>query len=595
MFLRRHVRTVDGQPTTYWSLVESYRSKLGPRQRVVSYLGELDEAARLGVLEAATGQQAGALPLPGLVPEPVTPEWVEVDVRRVRIERSRAFGGAWLGCQVAECLQLPQCFAQHVPTGGEDIPWPAMALVLVLGRLCDPSSELSLAEKGFQRTALPELLGIPAAKVNDDRLYRALDRLLPAKAEVEQHLKARLGELFGLKYDLLLYDVTSTFFEGQAARNPQAQRGYSRDQRPDCKQVCIALVVTREGMPVGYEVFAGNRADVTTVETIVGEVEKRYGAADRIWVMDRGMVSEDNMAWLRAGKRRYLVGTPKASMRRWEAELASGGWGEVHEGLEVKLCPGPDGDEVFILCRSAARQEKERAMRERAAEKFEAALQHLAASCAKRRVPESKLHERIGRLRERYSRASRLIETTVHATPPPTPPTAAGPEAEPAPHSGGPTVTWSRRANWADWSDLAEGCYVLRSNVTEWTGEELWKAYIQLTEAEAAFRIQKDDLRLRPVWHQTEERVQAHILVCFLCYVLWKTLGQLCAGAGLGDCPRQVFDELSELRMVDVVLPTRNGVELRRRCIERPSREQAVLLQRLGMHLPESWPIQDPR
>lgn len=596
MFLRRHQRTVRGEPTTYWSLVECYRSERGPRQRVVAHLGTLDEPSRLGVLSAATGTESGALPLPGLAPAPVTPEWVEVDLRRVRVERSRAFGGAWLGWQVAQRLQLPECFAQHVSCGREDIPWAAMALVLILGRLCDPSSELSLAEKGFQRTALPELLGIPAAKVNDDRLYRALDQLLPAKAEVEKHLKARLGELFGLTYDLLLYDVTSTFFEGQAARNPQAQRGYSRDQRPDCKQVCIALVVTREGMPVGYEVFDGNRADVTTVETIVTTVEERYGKADRIWVMDRGMVSEANLAWLREGKRRYLVGTPKASMRRWEAELAGGKWEEVHQGLEVQLCPGPDADEVFILCRSAARREKEQAMRERAAEKLEAALQHLAEGCAKRRVAESKLHERIGRLRERYSRGSRLIETTVHSSPPAPAEaveTAAEPGAEPAPASGGPTVTWRRRERFADWSDLADGCYVLRSNVTEWTGEELWKAYIQLTEAEAAFRIQKDDLRLRPIWHQTKERVQAHLLVCFLCFVLWKTLGQLCAAAGLGDCPRQVFDELAQLRMVDVVLPTKNGVELRRRCIERPSEAQAVLLQRLGLHLPESWPLED--
>jgi hypothetical protein len=302
------------------------------------------------------------------------------------------------------------------------------------------------------------------------------------------------------------------------------------------------------------------------------------------------MVSEANLEWLREGERRYLVGTPKASMRRWEAELAGGKWEEVHQGLEVQLCPGPDGDEVFILCRSAARREKEQAMRERAAEKLEAALQHLAEGCAKRRVAESKLHERIGRLRERYSRGSRLIETTVHpaAEAVKTAESGAAPSA-----SGGPTVTWRRREPFADWSDLTDGCYVLRSNVTEWTGEELWKAYIQLTEAEAAFRIQKDDLCLRPIWHQTKERVQAHLLVCFLCFVLWKTLGQLCAAAGLGDCPRQVFDELAQLRMVDVVFPTKSGVELRRRCIERPSEAQAVLLQRLGLHLPESWPLED--
>jgi hypothetical protein len=256
---------------------------------------------------------------------------------------------------------LPEFLNEAVAQRCEEIPWPLMALVLVVGRLCEPGSELSLAEQGYERTALPELLGIPAAKVNDDRLYRALDKLLPAKAALEQHLKARLGELFGLSYDLLLYDVTSTYFEGLAERNPQAQRGYSRDHRPDCKQVCIALVVSREGIPLGYEVFAGNRSDVKTVEEIVELIESRYGTADRIWVMDRGMVSEDNLDYLREKQRRYLVGTPKSQLRRYEAEIASGGWSEIREGLEVKLCPGPDGSETFILCRSAERREKEKA------------------------------------------------------------------------------------------------------------------------------------------------------------------------------------------------------------------------------------------
>ena len=578
MFLRRCYRVHNGKRHAYWALVESYRTARGSRQRVLSYLGNLEEPVRRGVLIASGGPDlAVQLPLPGVgTPAAEDAEWMEVDVKRVRIERSRAFGGAWVALQVAEKLGLPEFLNTAVAQRCEEIPWPLMALVLAVGRLLEPGSELSLAEQGYERTALPELLGVPAAKVNDDRLYRALDKLLPAKAALEQHLKSRLGELFGLSYDLLLYDMTSAYFEGLAERNPQAQRGYSRDHRPDCKQVCIALVVSREGIPVAYEVFAGNRSDVKTVEEIVELVESRYGVADRIWVMDRGMVSEENLEYLRNKQRRYLVGTPKSQLRRYEAEIAGGGWNEIREGLEVKVCPGPDGSETFILCRSAERREKERAILARAAERMEQGLCHLAESCAKRPLSLGEVHERIGRLREKHSRAARLYSVRV---------TDEG--------EGKASLTWERRQYWSEWAQLSEGCYLLRSNVTDWSGVDLWQAYTQLTQAEAAFRIQKSDLALRPIWHQKEERAQAHILVCFVGYVLWKTLGKICQAAGLGDCPRKVFDELSQLRTVDVVLPTRQGVEIRRSCVERPDAHQSILLQRLAMQPPESLPMRE--
>jgi transposase len=592
MFLRRCYRVREGRRYAYWALVESYRTSRGSRQRLISYLGNYDEPFRQGVLLAAGGNDwAAQLPLPGLEPPGaarVDPEWVEVDVKRVRIERSRAFGGAWVGLQVAERLGLPAFLRAQIRTGGEEIPWPLMGLVLVLGRLCHPGSELSLAEQGYERTSLPELLGVPAAKINDDRLYRALDRLLPSKVELEKHLKARLGELFGLQYDLLLYDVTSTFFEGQAARNPQAQRGYSRDQRPDCKQVCIALVVSREGLPLGYEVFAGNRTDVTTVEEIVTKIETQYGSADRIWVMDRGMTSEANLEFLRKKKRQYILGAPKGQLRHYEQQLTEQGWQEVRKGLEVKLCTGPEGEETFILCRSAERREKEHAMHERAAERLESGLRELAASCRKGTLGTqtvAQVERRVGRLLEKSTRAARLFQVEVSAT------TGGKPEAGEA--EGPVRVTWKRNAKWSEWAALSEGCYLLRTNIADWDAAALWQAYVQLTEAEAAFRIHKSDLALRPIWHQREDRVQAHILVCFLGYVLWKTLGKMCQAAGLGTCPRKVWEELSELRTVDVVLPTRHGVELRRRCVERPSKHQAILLRQLGLELPESLPIHD--
>ena len=571
MYLRKCRRRVAGQQREYWQVVESYRTARGPRQRTVAYLGDMKEAARQGVAQAARGDRTRQQSLF----EEVEPKWVEVDAKRLRVERVRDFGGPWLGLEVLKKLELVEFLESVLAPGREQIPWPMMSLVLVLSRLCNPSSELRIAEHLYDRSALGDLLGVPADKVNDDRLYRALDALLPHKSALERHLKARLGELFHIDYDLLLYDVTSTYFEGECAGNPQAARGYSRDHRPDCKQVCIALVVTKGGMPLGYEVFDGNRNDSTTVEEIVVAIEAKYGAADRIWVMDRGMVSEDNIEFLRERGQRYLLGTPKSQLRRFERQLLEEGWKTIREGLEVKLCPGPDGEETFILCRSARRREKEQAMHERFERRIEAGLEKIAVGCRKRRYKAVMVAERIGRLLERNSRAAGLF--TVDVTD----------------NAGGAEVTWSKVDAWREWSNLSEGCYLLRSNITDWSAEELWTAYIQLTQAEAAFRIHKSDLAIRPIWHQRSERVQAHLLVCFLAYVVWKALGQMCQAAGLGDEPRKVFEEIAQIRTVDVVLPTRGGPELRRRCVAEPTKHQGILLQRLGLTLPTHLETRD--
>jgi transposase len=384
------------------------------------------------------------------------------------------------------------------------------------------------------------------------------------------HLKERLGTLFDLEYDLLLYDMTSTYFEGQGAANEQAALGYSRDHRPDCKQVCIALVVSREGMPLGYEVFAGNRADATTVEDIVAKIEAQYGSAGRIWVMDRGMVSEKNLAYLRAGGRRYIVGTPRSQLKGFERELLMDDWQEVREGLQVKQCPSPDGKESFILCRSAARAIKEKQIHERFETRIEKGLTKLVESCQKKKQKVGAIERRIGRLLGANSRAAGLFHVQVRER------TDAGAE-----------VVWQKQDEWRAWAELSEGCYLLRSNITDWDAEQLWQAYIQLTEAEAAFRIQKSDLRIRPIWHQKKERAQAHILVCFLAYVLLKMLGQMCQKAGLGNDPRKVLDEIAQIKAVDVVMPTKQGEVIRNRCIAQPTKAQAILLQRLQLHLPQ--------
>jgi transposase len=530
----------------------------------------LDHRGRLAIWQQGTEDDASYQP--GLFDDD-EPEWIEVDLKRISVERTRKFGGSWLGWELLRRLGLDEFLAKTVPGGREEVPWAAMAMVLVLGRLCDPSSELHLAEQVYESHAMNELLGVPADKVNDDRLYRALDRLLPHKKELEKYLKQKLGELFPLDYDLLLYDVTSTYFEGAADRNELAQRGYSRDHRPDCKQVNIALVVSRCGMPVGYEVFAGNRNDSTTVKQIVEHVEKIYGRAHRIWVMDRGMVSEDNVTYLRKGGRRYIVGTPKSQLRKYEQELLSQDWQQVHEGLQVRLCPAPNGEEVFILCRSVERQVKEQAMHERFERRIQEGLERIVASCRKRKLKPLVIAGRVGKLMGQNTRAAGLFQVQVKDA------------------GGSAQIEWSKQESWREWARLSEGCYMLRSNVTDWTPEELWRTYIQLTEAEAAFRIHKSDLQIRPVWHQRADRVRAHILVCFLAYVLWKTLGQMSRRAGLGDEPRKLFEELAEISMVDVVLPTRSGITIRKKCISRPTDHQAILLHHLGLRLPAAGKI----
>ena len=582
MYLRRCRRSKGEKDHIYWELVESYRTERGPRQRVVAYLGEVVEARRLGVQQAARG--GGCSWQSRLFDEVGEPEWVEVDAKRVRVERVRDFGGYWLGLELAAKLGLIDLLERLMPEGREEIPWPMMALTLALMRFCEPSSELRIAEHLYERSCLGDLLGIPSDRINEDRLYRALDQFLPQKVELEKHLKERLGELFNVKYDLLLYDVTSTYFEGQCDKNPQAKRGYSRDHRPDCKQVCIApvsstgqaLVVSRDGLPLGYEVFAGNRTDVTTVEEIMEKIEAQYGSAGRIWVMDRGMVSEENLEYLRTGGRRYIVGTPKSQLKRFEKELLIEDWEKVREGLEVKRCPSPDGQESFILCRSTERALKEKQIHERFEKRIERGLEKLVESCRKRKQRVGVVERRVGRLLEANPRAAALFRIDVTER-----------------KEGGAEVIWEKLEEWRVWAEVSEGCYMLRSNVIDWDAEQLWHAYIQLTEAEAAFRIQKDDLRIRPIWHQREDRVQAHILVCFLAYVLWKMLGQMCKRAGLGNEPRKVLDEIAQIKVVDVALPTKQGLVIRHRCIAQPTKAQTVLLQMLQLHLPQRMKIHE--
>ena len=579
MYLRHTTRKKNGKTHVYWQLVRSVRHGRKVVQQTVAQLGELDAQGRAraqALARSITGETAEGTQRRLFEAEEAIAA-VPVALAQVRLERSRAFGAVWLGWVLWRGLKLDELCGQLLPAGRESVAWADMVATLVIGRLCEPSSDLHVAEQWYRTTALEDLLQIPAASVYDERLYRTLDRLLPHKQTIEQHLVQRYGELFDLDYELLLYDVTSTYFEGQCADPSLAQRGYSRDHRPDCVQVNIAMVVTRDGMPLGYEIFPGNTVDVTTVEEIVATMERRFGKANRIWVMDRGMVSAENIAWLNATGRRYVIGTPRSELKRWAQQLAEPtDWRRIREDVEVKICRGPEGNETFLLCRSAARLEKERAMHERFAQRIEAGLASLARRIdqSKRRLDPKALERQIGRLLERNARAAARYVISIQND-----------EA----NDSGLRLKWHAHAEWDEWANLSEGTYILRTNVHDWTDEELWKTYIQLTEAEAAFRIHKSDLAIRPIWHRKADRIKAHLLVCFLGYALWKTLQQWQSQAGLGDSPRTILTELSRITAADVVLPLadNSGRTLRIRCVVRPDRSQTILLDRLGLQLPE--------
>jgi transposase len=579
MYLRHTTRKKDGEVHRYWRLVRSVRVGRRVMQQTVAQLGELDEQGRLDA-RAFARTLIGAPEQATLFDDGSAQRTVPVRLKGVRIERSRQFGDVYLALALWRGTGLAQLCEQLLPAGKAQVPWEKMAAVLVTARLCEPSSELHIAEDWHRRTALTDLLQLKDEQVNKDRLYRALDELLGHKAAIEAHLSQRCGALFAIQNEVLLYDVTSTYFEGQAAANPLAQRGYSRDHRPDCKQVCIALVVTIDGFPLGYEVFPGNTHDSRTLQSIVATMEARHGVIGRVWITDRGMASAKNLAWLRDTGRRYIIGAPKAELRRFAAQLAtSSGWTVIRDGVEVKLARCPDTDETIILCRSADRRNKERAMHEKFSARIEAALARLASRIERstKRIDPTQVNRQIGRILQQNQRAAARFDVrlvTIDSV-------------------AGHRLDVYINAPFDDWAQISEGAYLLRSNITDWSEQQLWKAYIQLTQTEAAFRIQKDRLQVRPIWHQRADRVEAHILVCFLAFVLWKTLELWQQRAGLGNSPRTVLEELLRIQSHDIVLPTATHGDLRLRCVAQPDDAQAVLLERLGIVLPKRMRMTD--
>jgi transposase len=590
MFLRPNRRSKDGKEHTYWSLVETVRTADGPRQKTLCYLGELNGSAQARWLKTVEvfneqGEREQLKLFPAQVEPPADdPQVVRVLVNRVRLERMRQFGACWLGLELWQRLELDRFFVARLDEQAADVPWSRVVAVLAINRLCAPGSELAIEERWYPSTALDDLLGIEEGKINDTRLYRCLDRILPHKTQLEQHLKQRYGELFGAEFDVLLYDLTSTYVEGSAEKNPMMARGYSRDHRPDCEQMVIALIVNSEGFPFSYETFNGNRADVSTMETILRMVERKYGKARRIWVLDRGIVSEENLAAIRKRGGQYLVGTPRRQMKQFEEELLKDDWTRVKPEVEVKKISIPQGEETYILCRTAGRKEKEKAIRHRFSAHMEDALKRMAKSIATGRLKDrNKMERRLGRVQASHSQVSDLYEVALEDTP------------------NGIRLHWAIKEDRRIWRDLREGAYMLRTNLQAGTVEELWSEYMQLTEAEASFRALKSELYIRPLFHQLEPRVKAHILVAFLGYALWVTLKHLLkrratvipqpSASGVHNAqplsPMKVLDLLSTMQSADIVLPTTDGREIRLRRIAERTPEQKALLQQLGLSLPE--------
>jgi transposase len=574
MFLRCSRRKKDGKVHQYWNVVENRRLADGRVvQRQVLYLGEINASQReawrktVEVHDGSARRQVALFPV-GSMPADAA-DAIEVRVGELRLERPRQWGACWLAMQLWQQLDLDAFWAPRLVPSREGTPWLKVLKTLVAYRLIDPGSEWRLHRQWFDASAMADLLEADFELAEKNTLYRCLDKLAAHKDEQYKFLKQRWGELFGASFEVLLYDLSSTYFETDEERSSGdlRQYGYSRDKRGDCRQVVIALIVTPEGFPLSYEVLAGNTADSTTLSGMLARIEQRYGRANRIWVMDRGIPTEDSLQAMRAAGASYLVGTPKGRLNKLEQRLLEQPWAKVREGVQVKQLACQE--DVYILAQSDARIDKERAMRRKRLRRYWQRLKALQQQVLTR----DQLLMKLGAAKHDAGRVASVVKVSV-----------------PKASEGTASFEFKLDRHKLRRVRQREGRYLLRTNLGAGAPEQLWSFYIQLTEVEQAFKELKHDLALRPIYHQLEHRIEAHIFVAFLAYCLQVTLKANLRQHAQGLTPRSVTEKFKAMQMVDVHLPTSDGRELVLSRYTQPEAEHRMLLDLLKLRLPEQPP-----
>jgi len=580
-YLQCHHRFKNGKDHCYWSIAEKVKTRRGWVQRHLLYLGEINDSQKASWTKATEvfdpvlrqTRELALYPADRPVPEHATDYGVQVRLEQFELRRPRQWGACWVACQLWEQLKLEEFWAERLPDSREQTCWAHVLQTLTAYRLMDPGSEWRLHREWFKNSAMADLLEEDFSLVQKDNLYRCLDKLLEHREDLFKHLRRRWEDLFGVKFEVLLYDLTSTYFESNPpfGQTDKRKYGYSRDKRPDCVQVVIALVVTPEGFPLAYEVMAGNTSDKTTLRGFLARIEKLHGKAQRIWVMDRGIPTEEVLAEMRASDPpiHYLVGTPKGRLTRYEKQLLELPWQVVREGVQVKLLP--QEQELYVLAQSTDRVNKERAMRRRQLKGLVQRLKELQTM----ELSRDQLLLKLGAAQQQFPAGWRLVAVAV-------------PEAGPAAHAQ--NFTFKLRTHKLRQVRRREGRYLLRSNLSGQAPVQLWQIYVQLTQVEGAFKDLKDDLSLRPIFHQLERRIEAHIFVAFLAYCLHVHLRARLQALASGLTPRSLLEKFAAIQMLDVHFPTTDGRELVFARYTQPEKDHKMLLSQLGWELPPQSP-----
>jgi len=580
-YLQCHRRFKNGKDHCYWSIAEKVRTHRGWVQRHLMYLGEINDSQKsawtklIDVFDTDRQQttELALYPADRIVPEHASAYAVQVQLDQFELRRPRQWGACWVGCQLWDELELDEFWKDRLTDSREGTHWRHVLETLSIYRLIDPGSEWRLHRQWFKNSAMADLLEEDFSLAQKDNLYRCLDKVLEHREALFGHLRKRWEDLFGVKFEVLLYDLTSTYFESDPpfAEGDKRQYGYSRDKRSDCVQVVIALVVTPEGFPLAYEVMAGNTSDRTTLRGFLERIEKLHGKAERIWVMDRGIPTEEVLAEMRASDPpiHYLVGTPKGRLSRYEQQLLERPWQVVRDGVKVKLLA--QDQEVYVLAQSTDRVSKERSMRQRQLKGLMARLKELQQM----KLTRDQLLLKLGAAKARFPAGWRVVQTQVPKE---------GQEINAS------TFTFQLRKDKLRAVRRREGRYLLRSNLSQEDPAKLWQFYIQLTQVEAAFKDLKDDLSLRPIFHQLERRIEAHIFVAFIAYCLHVSLRARLKRFAPGLTPRSVLEKFAAMQMLDVHFPTRDGRELIFCRYTQPEKDHKLILAQLGWDLPPQSP-----